>query len=289
MTRTLAFAAILLLLPSLRLVGADDASAPRDRIKLALLRGVPEKWNLEKNFAVVRAAIPAAAAHGADLFVTPEGWLDGYASPDPKSTPARLRAVAQSLDDSAYLKEVAALAKQHGIWVCFGFISLEDGRIYNTAGLWDDNGQRVGVYHKTHLLDHDLQYSPGESLPAFASPWGPLGIIICADRRWPETVRVVRLHGTRLILNPSYGSHSNLNEAMMRTRAFENGCYIAFTHPEEGLVTGPDGEIVAKVEDTPEGDNAWDLLCVALDLSVVNDHGHLEHRRPDLYEPLAKR
>lgn len=275
--------------------GEPQPASAHPPFRLALLRGVPVRWNLESNFKVFRAAVPLAASRGAGLLVTPECWLDGYASPDPESTRERLMTIAQPLGGSRYLEEVAALAREHHLWICFGFTLSERGLPFNAAGLWNSDGGLVGIYRKAHLLDHDLQYAPGDSLATWQSPWGRLGIIICADRRWPETVRVERLQGARLILNPSYGSHSDLNEAMMRTRAFENGCYIAFTHPEESLVTGPDGSIVAKEEATPASDSpspakpsSWHLAVVDLDLSRADDHGHLDHRRPDLYAPLVE-
>jgi len=163
------------------------------------------------------------------------------------------------------------------MWICFGFTSLENGKAYNAAGLWNAEGERVGVYHKTHIQTHDVQFDAGESLPVWPSAWGPLGIMICADRRWPETARVLRLQGAKLILNPTYGFHNELNEAMMRTRAFENQCFIAFAHPEESLVTGPKGEIVAQKK------GSRGVLICDIDLSRATDDNHLKDRRPELY------
>ena len=220
------------------------------------MHGIPEKWDLDSNFDTFLEQLEAAAKKDADIFITPECWLDGYAAPDKKSTPERLREIAQPLESSTYLPRVAQEAREKRIWICFGFTSLEDGKIYNSAGLWDDGGRLIGVYHKTHLQAHDLQFTLGQDLPVFASPWGLLGIMICADRRWPETARVLRLQGARLILNPTYGFYSDLNsdlnEAMMRTRSYENECFIAFTHPRLSLVTDPRGRIAAKkLSDSP--------------------------------------
>lgn len=110
----------------------------------------------------------------------------------------RLRAAAQA-PDSPYLQRVAEVARQGALAICLGFTSREGDTIRNSAGLWLADGTLAGLYHKTHLQSHDLQYTAGDSLPVFATPWGPLGVMICADRR----SRCLCLQGARLILNPT--------------------------------------------------------------------------------------
>lgn len=259
-----------------------EAKAERDQVRIALMRGVPEKWNLDKNFETFLHCVEQAGDAKASIFITPECWLDGYAAPDKQSTPERLREVSQALDTSPYLQRVSEEARKRKMYVCFGFTSLEHGAIYNAAGLWDDQGKLVGVYHKTHLQTHDLQVSPGDSLPVWPSPWGPLGIMICADRRWPETARTLRLQGARLILNPTYGMSHEKNEWWMRTRGYENQCFIAFTHPKVGLVVDPKGDIAAK----QEGEDPGVLVC-DLDLTKAKEDNHLSDRRPELYLPIT--
>jgi predicted amidohydrolase len=256
----------------------------KQTVRLALLHGVPDKWNLQANFEVFLRMLDKAVADRADILITPECWLDGYAAADKTSTPERLKQIAQDPRDSRYLARVADEAKQHSLHLCFGFTSLENGKIYNAAGLWDASGRLIGVYHKAHLQKHDLQFAPGDALPVWPTVWGPVGIMICADRRWPETARTLRLQGARLILNPTYGFKGDLNEAMMRTRAYENQCFIAFAHPEVSLVTGPDGKVVAKEETGQPG-----VLMCDLDLENARDDNHLRDRRPELYGPITER
>ncbi|MCG3198195.1 MAG: Formamidase [bacterium] len=251
--------------------------------RLGLLRGVPRKWDLESNYKVFLEGVEKASEQGVDILITPECWLDGYAAPDPESTPERLREVAQDPNFSAYLKEVSALAKAKRMLICFGFTSLEGDKIYNSAGLWDREGRLIGIYHKTHLQTHDLQYAFGESLPVWPTEYGPVGIMICADRRWPETARALRLQGARLILNPTYGMCHEKNEMWMRTRGYENQCFIAFAHPEVGLVVDPKGDIAAKA-DTP----GPDVLVCEVDLTRAKEDNHLRDRRPELYEALVR-
>lgn len=262
----------------------EPATGPfRDRLRVGQLRGVPPKWDLEGNFQTFLDILPEASERKVDILITPECWLDGYAAPDPESTPDRLRGVAQDLTNSPYLQRVAREADERDMYICFGFTSLEDGKIYNASGLWDREGRLVGVYHKTHLQTHDLQYEFGESLPVYDTEYGPVGMMICADRRWPETVRTLRLKGARLILNPTYGMCHLDNEWWMRTRGFENQCFIAFTHPEVGFVVDPKGKLSGKEEGSEPG-----LHVVEIDLSQARDDNHLRDRRPELYGIIAE-
>lgn len=251
------------------------------KVRVAQMQTVPEKWNLEKNFVTFLKYADEAGAENADIFITPEGWLDGYASDADDVTTEKMWAASQDLKDSTYLQQVAAKAREHDMWICFGFTSREDGRIHNAAGLWNRQGELAGVYHKTHLQRHDLVYSPGMGLPVFESEWGPLGIVICADRRWPETIRTLRLKGAKLILNPTYGMHHLDNEWWMRTRGYENQCYVAFTHPEVGFIAGPKGELVAKRDDGPG------IVVTELDLTRAKDDNHIRDRRPEIYGEIT--
>src|SRR5690606_22462159 len=113
-------------------------------------------WALDQNFDVFLKRLAEADAQDVDIFVTPECWLDGYASPDETSTRERVRSIAQRLHDSPYLARVAEEARSRAMFICFGFTSLEDDRVFNAAGLWNDQGELIGLYHKTHLQDHDL-------------------------------------------------------------------------------------------------------------------------------------
>ncbi len=259
------------------------AEEPAMTVRLALMKAVPEKWNLDANFKVFLKSLEAASERHAQVFITPECWLDGYAAPDKQSTPERLRTVAQDLTSSPYLQQVAEQARQREMTICFGFTSLEDGKIYNAAGLWGPDGSLIGVYHKTHLQTHDLQFTPGDALPVWPAPWGPVGIMICADRRWPETARTLRLKGAKLILNPTYGMHGEQNEWMMRTRGYENQCFIAFAHPEVAFVVDPKGGLVAKDDSKKPS-----VLVCDVDLKQAKDDNHLRDRRPELYGAITE-
>lgn len=264
---------------------AMASDAPGDfenTVTVAQMRGVPVKWDIDANMATFVAQAHAAGAEKPDVFITPECWLDGYAAPDEGSTREKLMEVAQPLKGSPYLDKVAELAKQYNMWICFGFSSLEDGKLFNTSGLWNRAGELVGVYHKTHIQTHDVQYDLGMGLPVWDSEWGKLGMMICADRRWPETVRTLRIQGARLILNPTYGMHGEMNLKIMQVRAWENQCFIAFTHPQQSLLVNPKGEAILDVNGEAPG-----YSITTIDLTEAKEDNHLRDRRPELYGVLS--
>jgi predicted amidohydrolase len=110
-----------------------------------------------------------------------------------------------------------------------------------------------------------------------------VGIVICADRRWPETARVLRLKGARILLIPSYGMWGLDNEWWMRTRAYENENFLAFAHPQVAFVADPKGAIAARLQSNIPG-----MLVCDVDLSRVSDKNHIRDRRPELYGEIVK-
>jgi N-carbamoylputrescine amidase len=107
--------------------------------------------------------------------------------------------------------------------------------------------------------------------------------MICADRRWPETVRALALKGARVIFNPTYGNYGEMNNCMMRTRSFENEIIIAFTHPAQALITAPRGRVV---EDHMSPHRTWAVTEIDLaevDEKRASEKSFLATRRPDVY------
>jgi predicted amidohydrolase len=147
----------------------------------------------------------------------------------------------------------------------------------------DRHGRVAGHYHKTHLQTQDLRFNPGDDLPVFDMPWGKTGVLICADRRWPETARVLRLKGAGVVLIPSYGMWHEENEWWMRTRTYENENFIAFVHPNVAFISNPEGKIMAKLQSNVPG-----MLVSDIDLTQVRDTTHIKDRRPELYKALAE-
>jgi predicted amidohydrolase len=266
----------------LLLLAAQLSAEDRNRIRVGLFTAMPVKWDLEANWKTFQRTLEAHAAGGIDLVVTPECFLDGYAASAKDWSPDRFEKIGQEVGNSPYLARVRTMARKHSLWILFGYTEKRDGKFYNAALLIDREGRTVGQYYKTHLQNHDLRFTAGTDLPVFETPWGKVGILICADRRWPETARVLRLKGARLILLPSYGMWHIDNEWWMRTRSYENENFLAFAHPSVAFVADPKGGILAKLQSNVPG-----MLVCDVDLSEVSEDRHIRDRRPELYKELS--
>jgi predicted amidohydrolase len=254
----------------------------QDTVRLGLFTAMPVKWDLEGNWRTFQQTVERHAGELPDIIVMPECFLDGYAASAQDWTPEKFDRIAQDPVTSPYIAKARALAEKHRTAILFGYTEKRDGKYFNTALFIDKTGRTAGRYDKTHLQAHDLRFAPGIDLPVIETAWGKTGVLICADRRWPETARVLRLRGARLTLVPSYGMWHEDNEWWMRTRAYENENFLAFVHPNVAFVADPKGKIVARLQS-----NRPAMLVVDVDLTQVTDHRHLKDRRPELYRDLA--
>jgi predicted amidohydrolase len=250
-------------------------------MRIAMLKAVPEPWELERNWQTVeRLAAPLEGA-GIDLLMMPECFLDGYVVTSKEWTVEGFESVIQD-EAGVYIARAQALARRLGCWLVVGLTERRGTGGANTALLINRQGEIAGRYDKTHLCGEDQRYVAGMSLPVFETDWGRMGMVICADRRWPETIRSLAVQGAELIAIPSYGMWHDANEWWMRTRAYENGVFVAFAHPRVAFIADPKGDLRAKLLSTVPG--VW---VEELPLEEV-DRTMLEVRRPELYGAVTR-
>ena len=251
------------------------------KVRVGMIKAVPVKWKKRKNWNTLNRLIREAARQGAQVVVTPECFLDGYVIHEKSCSRKKLRAIAERGEKGTYVRKFAALAKELGIHLVAGFTHTpDDKKFYNAAWLFDRRGRIIGKYHKIHVYG---RYTAGDELPVFDTEFGRVGMVICADRRWPENIRILAVKGAEVVFMPTYGMKGEPNECWMRTRGYENGIYICFTHPEESLIINPAGEVEAKLVSSAEG-----VLIHDLDLDTAT-RAHLDKRRPDIYEALTEK
>lgn len=240
------------------------------------------------------AACAQARAQGAELLITPEMFLTGYAI-----GLERVAALAEPAD-GPLAQAVAGIAQRHGIAVVYGYPELNPhGRPFNAAQAIAPDGTRLMNYRKTHLFgDMDrVQFSPGGAASqVFEWRGWRLGLLICYDVEFPETVRLLALQGADAVLVPTANMvpFDEVQRVLLPARALENRLFLAYANAcgrEGGLhynglsqVNAPDGSALAR---TGAGET---LLRAALQTSArtATPAAQLQDRRSDLCGPLAQ-
>ena len=174
-------------------------------------------------------------------------------------------------------------AKKLGVGFCLGYAELtSDGERFNTQILVERDGKVVAKYRKVHIPGHEQNepdrpfqhaeryyFKPSdEGFGVWNAFGGRIGMMICNDRRWPESYRVMGLQGVEMILcgyntplqyipdptqDPLQGFH---NALVMQSGAYQNGTFVigvAKGGIEEGVdsladssIIAPSGELLAK-------------------------------------------
>jgi predicted amidohydrolase len=195
---------------------------------------------------------------------------------------------------------LANKAREYHTYVISGMLEREGGKVYNTAVLIDRQGQIAGKYRKVHipLAEDEGGETPGNRYPIFNTDFGRIGMLICWDIFFPETVRIMRLEGAEILFVPTAGDGAGARHYDVTTRALalDNGVYLV-TSVAQGLasrIVNPNGEVMAETTDglaTAEIDlrKKWREWW----LSVGPAYGEakslvIQERRPDTYKQLVK-
>lgn len=250
----------------------------------------------EANLARARKFAAQAHEAGADLLLLPELWLHGYDLERAEERAAPLR--------EGGFAHMAALAREFGLYLAGSTLerhadggSSEPGRaVSNTAAFYAPSGKLLGSYRKIHLfrMMREPRYlTPGDHVTLCPTPWGPVGLAICYDMRFPEPLRALALAGAVLFVVPAQWPTPRLEAWLIlaRARAIENELFVAACNrtgksgevefPGHSCVVDPWGRALV------EGDDQERLLIAQADLrEICRARRYLtvyEDRRPDAY------
>ncbi|MBI3851599.1 MAG: carbon-nitrogen hydrolase family protein [Verrucomicrobia bacterium] len=232
------------------LLGFDSSrAADADTPQTVRVAGIVLKWiraDKEANYRRAEPMIREAAANGAKIVCTTECFLDGYAIKDKSIPLEEYRALGEPIPSGKYFQKLTSLAKELKIHLVAGMLEADGDARYNTSVLIGPDGKLIGKYHKQKLQHELVRNTPGDSSPVFETPYGRVGIMICADRTEPTIVRRFCAAGADFLICPSGGMYGpRSNDPIVRSRSRENKIPIVFVHPAEFLVTGPDGNDLA--------------------------------------------
>ncbi|MFA5120520.1 carbon-nitrogen hydrolase family protein [Zavarzinia sp.] len=265
-------------------------------MRIAVFQG--PRPGLDKAAALRRLARAAARAadQGARLLVASEMFLSGY------DIGAEAVAAAAEPADGPAAKRVAEIAATCRIAIAYGYPEARpEGGVYNAAQVIDRDGRTLVNYRKCHLFG-DLDrgaFVPGEALaPLFTIDGVKIGILICYDVEFPESVRHLAIEGAALVIVPTalMMPFEAIPRVVVPARAFENQLFVAYANRcgTEGsldyaglsCIVGPDGKDLARAG---RGEK---LLVADLDLEAAEAarqaNPYLADRRPELYRHLDR-
>ncbi|MHC5028368.1 MAG: nitrilase-related carbon-nitrogen hydrolase [Planctomycetota bacterium] len=297
--------------------------------KLALIqqRATPDK---QANIQTGLANVDRAAANGATIVVFAELAFERFhpritADEHERTTGTPVADLAEPIPGPT-TDLFQQKAREHGIVIAINLFErcqptdasgnpIDDAPplTYDSSPVIDADGTLLGITRMTHITDyawfHEAgYYAPGDSgMPVYATRHGNIGIAICYDRHFPESMRALALGGAELVIVPQAGAvgewPDGLYEAELRVAAFQNGYFTALCNrvgPEGGVEDGaendtqridfagesfvcsPRGEVLARADTGTD-----EILYATLDFAEVpKSHARelfLRHRRPELY------
>ncbi|KAI9315643.1 carbon-nitrogen hydrolase [Dichotomocladium elegans] len=242
--------------------------APASKFKIALIQ-FGGSLNKDANLEKAREKVIEAAKHGANVIVLPECFNSPYGTnffPE----------YAESFSSSPTLNMLSAVAKETGTYLFGGSIpEREDatGKLYNTATVFNTEGEMIGTHRKVHLFDVDIPnkikfmesdiLSPGNHLTQVDTKYGKIGLGICYDIRFPEMAMVAARNGCIAMIYPG-AFHTTTGslywELLQRARAIDNQFFVATCSPARDLnapyhawghssVINPKGQVIATCDE----------------------------------------
>lgn len=237
-------------------------------LKIALLQLEPcetLKENLEKGIQYCKRA----KENGADIALFPEMWSNGY---NIYNRPvAEWKAEAIPIN-SEFVNTFGSLAKQLNMAIAITLLEKNGNAPRNSLVLFDRFGEQKFIYAKVHTCDFDVErnLTPGEdfyvTILDTACGEVKVGAMICYDREFPESARILMLKGAEVILVPNACPMEINRLSQLRARSYENMTAIATCNYPE---TVPDCNGASSVFDgiayLPELDHSRDTCILQAD------------------------
>lgn len=205
------------------------------KVKIALLQLLPGK-KLAEQIETGEKACRKAKELGADIALFPEMWSSGYNIPQDAEALHRL-AVSP---DSSFVRGFGQLAADLDMAIGITFLEEHDPRPRNSIALYDRHGVRRLLYTKVHTCDFgdERMLSAGEDffVTELDTACGPvkIGAMICYDREFPESARILMLKGAEIVLVPNACPMEINRLSQLRGRAYENMMGVATCNYPDG-------------------------------------------------------
>jgi len=245
----------------------------------------------------VKKVVNALQDVDADLVVLPELAFTAYHFKDRNE----LKTLAEDPARSPTVETLIKLCQQKGMYLVTGFAEKSKDKLFNSALLIGPNGIEH-TYRKLHLFSEEKNIFDAGDIPLQVNTVKDVkvGMLVCFDWVFPETMRALTLQGAEVIAHPSNLVLSFCQEAMI-TRCLENRVF-AITTNRFGADSRPHGEIkfTGKSQIVAPGgvlikraaSQREVLFVTEIDPSLSHDktitalNDLIEDRRPEYYQDL---
>ncbi|RPI18750.1 MAG: carbon-nitrogen hydrolase family protein [Ignavibacteriae bacterium] len=265
-----------------------------------------QQENLNKGIDFCRQA----KSIDANIAVFPELWNVGYNIPSRNSNKDEWMKQAINMKDDFFM-QFQSLAKEIDMAIALTYLEKWDGLPRNSVSVIDRFGEVVLTYAKVHTCDFDKEalLTPGDDFFVCdlntKSGNVKLGAMICYDREFPESARILMLKGAEVIIVPNACEMEMNRKAQLQARAYENMTAMALANYAgneckghsmafDGIAFEGGGESVDGVSRdmliTEAGEDE-EIVIAKIDMNKLRDYRQKEtwgnaYRKPSVYKIL---
>ena len=192
--------------------------------KVAILQSRAENSNIKRNIDTIICSMKEASKNGADILLLPECFITGY------DLPITFEKSISCEDD--VIAKVCNTAKMLSIGVVLTSFTKGKEKPQNTAFVINKSGEILMKYSKVHTCDFadEKDVEAGTEFKVCDFDGIKIGIMICYDREYPESARMLMLKGAEIILVPNDCGSMKPRIQALSTRAYENMVGIAMAN-----------------------------------------------------------
>ena len=277
-------------------------------LKVALLQMVSCKNDQDANLSKGDEFCRRASVMGADMALFPEMWNIGYTFYEPTQPNAREAWKAQAISrEDSFFTHFRELAKELNMAIALTYLERWNGDPRNSVSIIDRHGEVLMTYAKVHTCDFDIESSltPGDDFYVCDlisnNDEIKIGAMICYDREFPESARILMLKGAEIILTPNACNLEKNRIEQFRTRAYENMLGVAMANyaapQDNGHSIAFDGVAFYENEYGPdtlviEAGESEGIYIAEFDMDKIREYRRKEvwgnaFRKPKLYGLLT--
>jgi predicted amidohydrolase len=267
-----------------------------NNMKIALVQSALSD-NMAQNLCKALFSMEEAADHGARLVCFPELHLSPF-FPQYQDRDASRYVIPI---EHEYVMKLQEKCRELNLVGFPNFYLQEGENRFDASPVIDSDGRLLGISKMVHIVQIPFFYEQDYYTPSdtgflvYETAVGKIGVVICFDRHYPESIRSCTLNGAQLIVIPTAiikNEPREMFEWELRISAMQNGVFIAMCNRVgledkvdfcgESIVVNPYGDVVVKADDTEQ------ILYAEIDFMMIDearkDRPFLELRRPEMYE-----